>query len=264
MVMRCAETGSALRALYRDLLNEALAALPRSSVRDATSIGSGWGETPRSFREIVGLTFAVDTDEVLLESRTRPLNREYALRSSEWILSGRNDLAAMDALNPRASQFSLDGYTLSGAFGYRLRVRHGDQLERVVNMLGSDPTSRRAIAMIGDANDLAELSPDFPCATSMQFFVRENRLVAILQMRSQSLFGVMPYDLVNFRYIQRFVAFRLGLESGQLIIVCNSAHVYDAEVPRIGQFLESDFEFTDAPALEWGGFRRPSESVVEK
>lgn len=258
---RAAESGLELREMYVALLQDLLIAPRVESVRDRNSIGSSWGTKPRDFRERIGLTFEIDTDEVVLSSSSRPLSVDFAMASSAWILAGRNDLEALSEINPRGTQFSLDGYTLSGAFGHRLRQKHGDQLEAAVAVLRNDPTSRRAVALIGEAADLTAISRDFPCATSIQFIVREGLLCAVLQMRSQSMFGVFPYDLVNFRHVHRYVAWRLGIEVGSLVVACTSAHIYDEEVDRIEAFLESDFSFVHAEGLDWPSFIFPSGTV---
>ena len=243
-----------LKTGYSDLLVSLLNAPKVRSVTDVYSVGSGWGEKLRDFRELLNLSFVVDTDDVMLESTVRPLNHEYALGSSKWILEGRNDLEAMVKLNPRGEMFSMDSFTLSGAFGYRLRTKYSDQLNECVALLREDPTSRRAIAFIGEAGDIHSLSNDFPCAASIQFFIREGKLVSIVIMRSQSVFGVMPYDMVNFRFIHRFMSHHLGIDSGAMVVVCNSAHIYEEEVTKIEKFLTSDFKFVNPGSFNFDEF----------
>jgi thymidylate synthase len=251
------ETGD-FRDHYRRILSELLDAPRVVSVKDPHSIGSSWGTRPRDFRELISYRFSINTNNVMLDSTVRPISREYAIGSSKWILAGRNDLESVNALNPRGSQFSLDGFTLSGAFGHRLRVENGDQIESVVELLRHDVTTRRAIAFIARPHDLMQVSRDFPCASSVQFFLREDHLHAVVSMRSQSLFGVFPYDLVNFRYLQQYVGWRLGVDLGSLHFSCASAHIYEEEVERISEFMDSPFSFSEAPALEWADFLTPT------
>lgn len=249
-------SAESLKTGYAHLLEALLTAPSVGSVTDVFSVGSGWGEKPRDFREMLGLSFVVDTDDVMLDSTVRPLNQEYALGSSAWILEGRNDLDAMVKLNPRGEMFSMDSFTLSGAFGYRLRSKYGDQLNECVELLRKDPTSRRGIAFIGDAGDVVSLSKDFPCAASVQFFVREGKLISLVTMRSQSMFGVFPYDVVNFRFVHQFMAEQVNVPAGGLIFSCNSAHVYEEEVSKIEGFLKSDFRFVNPGFLDLTKFEQ--------
>ena len=246
-----AANGHDLLQDYRAVLRALLDASPVSSVQSAHSIGSGWGTIDRGYREKIGLTFSVDTDEVLLSSADRPVSVDYAVVSSAWTVLGRNDLEPLARVNPRGSSFSVDGFTLSGAFGYRMRVASGDQIAKAVEMLRADPTSRRAVVFIGEPADLMQESRDFPCAASVQFFVRDSRLRSYVTMRSSSFFGVFPYDLVNFRYLQQYVAAELGLPPGVLDFACGSCHVYDEEVDRIEKFLAGEADFLALPEFDW-------------
>ncbi|MCA1600207.1 MAG: thymidylate synthase [Acidobacteria bacterium] len=174
------------------MLLEVIAAPSVPSVVDPHSIGSDWGRCARPFREIIGTVMRIDSDEVLLSSTARPLNVEYAVLSSVWIILGRSDVAPLLLYNSRGTEFSADGHTLSGAFGKRLRRVEIDQLEAVIRLIRRDPSSRRAICFIGRADDHAQASRDFPCAASIQFFHRVSRLNVIVHMRSQSLFRCLP------------------------------------------------------------------------
>jgi thymidylate synthase len=237
--------------VYKELLASVRNAPTVKSIKDPNSIGSDWGQKDRPFREVLGATFNVDATRPLLRSVERPLNEAYAVLSSAWIILGRDDVEPLLKHNPRGSQFSADGFTLSGAFGARLR-KGFDQIEATIALLRRDPTSRRAICYMGRVQDLAIMGRDFPCASAVQFFVRDGLLCTVLYMRSQSLFGVFPYDLVNFSYLQTYMAHRLSLPPGTFIFVCGSLHVYEAELPRIERFLrEDEAHFAAAPPLPW-------------
>lgn len=243
-------SGSGLISEYKSLLERLLVEPLVPSVRSSTSVGSGWGRVERPFRELIGGRLTVQGDHVLLTSAVRPLNVGYALVSSVWILLGRDDLAPLNVHNANGVPFSMDGFTLSGAFGKRLRGGQVDQIESVVALLSRDRYSRRAIAFIGRGQDLSEEIRDFPCASSVQFFVREEWLHAVVYMRSQSLFGVFPYDLVNFRYLLEYLAERLQVTAGTLHFTFGSLHVYQEEESRIREFLnEDDSDFSPLPRL---------------
>jgi thymidylate synthase len=248
----CARNGAQVLTQYRSTLARLCDAPRVESVRSPASVGSGWGERDRPFREAVAERLCIDTDDVLLSSRTRPLNARYALASSAWLVLGRNDVASITRFNSRGSAFSLDGHTLSGAFGHRLRSCGVDQLERHIELLRADPTSRRALGVVGTPADTLPNTPDFPCATSVQFLLRADRLRCVVHMRSQAMFGVFPYDLVNFRYLQTYMAWRLGCRPGELDFIVGSLHIYEEEIDRIVAFCaETSARFCALPALPW-------------
>lgn len=240
-----------LLADYKDLLRRTLNGPLVDSVRSEHSIGSVWGSQARNFHEIIGASITIDSDDVVLWATSRPINVRYALVSSAWIALGRNDVACLTRFNDRGAAFSQDGFTLSGAFGFRLRYESLDQIESAIKLLSSDPSSRRAVCFIGRPGDLIEQSRDFPCASLVQFFLRP-QLECVVYMRSQSLFSVFPYDLVNFRYLQRHVAWRLGVDQGRLHFAFGSLHVYEEEMERVQRFLDDETAgFRHAPDLRW-------------
>lgn len=238
---------------YKKLIEEVLAGPLVATVVDPRSIGSDWGREQRPFYEILGASFTIGPhDEVLFTSRARPLNIEYALVSSLWILLGRNDLASVSRFNPRGSAFSVDGFTLSAAFGHRLMNEDGDQVAAAMSLIDNDASTRRAICFIGRPHDLTDELRDFPCASLLQFFKRSDHLHATVYMRSQSLFGVFPYDVVNFRYLQWQAAKRLRLGLGSLHMSFGSLHIYAVERQRAKSFLEeSDINSVALPELPW-------------
>jgi thymidylate synthase len=95
----------------------------------------------------------------------RDANPFFHLFESIWMLSGRNDLAFPQKFVKTFGQFSDDGETLNGAYGYRWRKWFGhDNLEHVIEMLRFDPMSRRAyLGMWDPYEDGHGQSKDWPC-----------------------------------------------------------------------------------------------------
>ena len=237
--------------LYRTVLRELLESSHVESVRSPTSVGSGWGKRSRPFREQLGAVFVAPPDKRFLMSLARPVNVEYALASSLWIMSGSDQLSQIAPFNARGAEFTADGLTLSGAFGWRLRRASGDQLTAIVDLLRADATSRRALGFIGNAQDVFAQGRDFPCASLLQAFLRDGRLELSVYMRSQAFLGVFPYDLINFHYVQSCLAARLGVGLGALRFMFGSLHVYEDEVSTIESFLEdSSAVFLSPPELD--------------
>lgn len=237
---------------YKDLLKHVLAAPSVPSVASELSIGSRWGAEPLPFRELIGCCFRVEGAAYRLVSNERPMNYEFAIVSSVWIILGRSDVESVARYNSTGRQFTTDGFTLSAAFGYRLRTDNGDQIEAVVRLLRTDRSSRRATAFIGKQTDVLCQSRDYPCASVVQFLLRDDGVHLVVFMRSQSIFGVFPYDLVNFRYLQEYVAWRLGEASAGVHFMFGSLHIYEHEVARVERFLRDESaRFVILAGLPW-------------
>jgi thymidylate synthase len=74
------------------------------------------------------------------------------------MLAGREDVAPLAYYAKNMLNYSDDGHTLNGAYGYRWRhadtsVEPRDQLEIIVEHLQNKPESRRAVLTMWDVED---------------------------------------------------------------------------------------------------------------
>lgn len=104
-------------------------------------------------REPVTITYENPTQRVLFNS-ARDCNPFFHLYESLWMLAGREDLAPLQYYVSTFGNFSDDGRTLHGAYGYRWRHQFGyDQLEEIVKEIRSNPWTRRCVLQMWDAKD---------------------------------------------------------------------------------------------------------------
>ena len=98
---------------------------------------------------------------IVLFNSARDCNPWFHLYESLWMLAGRNDVASIAYYAKNMANYSDDGKTLNGAYGFRWRhmVARGqpwkgvDQLDILVNHLKADPTSRRAVLQMWNVED---------------------------------------------------------------------------------------------------------------
>lgn len=120
--------------------------------------------------EPVLLTYEKPQERVLFNS-ARDANPFFHVMESLWMLAGRNDVTPLAYYASRMKDFSDDGKTLNGAYGYRWRHSRPvtypphptayntvvktdvDQLDTLVNHLKACPESRRAVLQMWDVED---------------------------------------------------------------------------------------------------------------
>lgn len=112
--------------------------------------------------EPVIITYSHPRERVLFNS-ARDANPFFHLYQSLWMLAGRNDVAPLAYYAAKNKDFSDDGKTLNGAYGFRWRHADGygskdendnvDQLDILINHLKADPTSRRAVLQMWNVED---------------------------------------------------------------------------------------------------------------
>lgn len=110
------------------------------------------------------VTYERPTERVLFNS-VRDCNPFFHLFESLWMLAGCNDVAALKIFNSRIGDYSDDGLTFNGAYGYRWRYaavmdddaengwRYVNQLSTIINHLKANPTSRRAVLQMWNVKD---------------------------------------------------------------------------------------------------------------
>lgn len=153
----------------------------------------------------------------------RKFNPWLALSEALWLLAGRNDVASLIQYNKRITEFSDDGVTLYGAYGYRLMP----QIEDLIQRLKEDSNDRRAVLQIWNASDLTAATKDPPCNTQLMFKLRNGRLNMLVTNRSNDIhWGLYAVNVFQFGILQEYLAYRLGVELGTQTHISNSLHVY--------------------------------------
>jgi thymidylate synthase len=175
----------------------------------------------------------------VLVSEVRDANPFFHLFESLWMLAGRNDVAFPAHFVGTMRQYSDDGETLHGAYGYRWRHWFGcDQLLEIIETLQKDPTTRRAVlAMWDGVVDLItanEGGKDVPCNTHAYFDTIDGRLnMTVLCRSNDAVFGAYGANAVHFSILHEFVAFAAGLPLGVYRQFSNNFHAYTELYTRI-------------------------------
>ena len=181
--------------------------------------------------------------ERVLFSPLRDANPFFHVMEALWMLSGRNDVSFPTQFNSKFDQFSDDGSTFYGAYGYRWRKWFGyDQLEAICEELTINPLSRRAVLAMWDAGGQRDNSvlvgmcdlyqagnggKDVPCNTHIYFRNNQGYLDMTVMCRSNDIvWGAYGANAVHFAFLLEYMAARLGLQVGKLFQFSNNFHYY--------------------------------------
>lgn len=100
-----------------------------------------------------------------------------------------------------------------------------DQLGRIVDMIRSDPTSRRLVVSAWNVADLDKMALP-PCHCLFQFHVANGRLSCQLYQRSADVFLGVPFNLASYALLTTLVASAVGLQPGEFVHTFGDAHLY--------------------------------------
>ena len=166
----------------------------------------------------------------------RDANPFFHLMEALWMLDGGEDIAFVADYNKRMKEFSDDGVTLNGAYGYRWRYHfEKDQLLYVIEMLSRDPTTRRAVLGMWDPlDDLGSSSKDIPCNTHIYFRAHGHLLDMTVCCRSNdAVWGAYGANVVHFSILHEAVARAAGFSQGRMYQISNNFHIYERHWPLL-------------------------------
>jgi thymidylate synthase len=218
--------------------------------------------------------------ERVLFNRARDANPFFHLYHSLWMLVGRQDVAPLTYYNRRMAEFSDDGETLNGAYGYRWRyikidegikhIRIVDQLKLLIDHLKSKPNSRRAVLQMWNVEDdllRIDSSKDVCCNLSVMFSLREVECdpdfgdvrtyttkvldMTVANRSNDMVWGMLGEDYMTFSVLQEYVAAHLEVQVGVYNHFTNNLHVY-LDNWRPEEWLRSNPGFLANSVADWG------------
>ncbi|MGI8994077.1 MAG: thymidylate synthase [Nocardioidaceae bacterium] len=103
--------------------------------------------------------------------------------------------------------------------------RHVDQLQQVIEQIGTFPDSRRHVVSAWNVADIPRMALP-PCHTMFQFYVAEGRLSCQLYQRSADVFLGVPFNIASYALLTHLVAHVTGLRVGDFVHTLGDAHLY--------------------------------------
>lgn len=216
-----------MESLYRSS-NEAQVALCRSV------LSSGLNAAPRGLntKELLGASFVIAHPRNRLTTIPgRRWNASLAVAELAWNLRGEQAVDPLAFYVPRWREFAdEDGRLRGSCYGASIFCPDSgapSQWEQVRTLIQNDPESRRAVISLRRERDVSAPTNDLSCTNTIQFIVREGKLHAFVNMRSNDVIWGVPYDIFLFSTLQEMMAVELGLALGKYYHYAASLHVYE-------------------------------------
>lgn len=182
-----------------------------------------------------------DIDQSIITIRN--ISKKYLLAELLWYINERNDKDFIGQFASLWNTISDDGITSNSAYGYILGKKYGfNQIEQIIELLKKDPNSRRAVLNISDPAINRITTKDMQCTVCLQFLLRNNKLYCTTYMRSNDVWFGLPYDIVYFTFLQKYIAYRLGVGYGTYTHFVGSMHMYLRDEENIKKMIENPVE----------------------
>lgn len=225
--------GAGLEAAHID---EAFAAVQHHVLSHGSHVDTyrvDQAENVRGSKEILGLEFKIaHPRDRVLHSPIRRFNRAEAIGRLVWGFGAGTSVDSISFYQPKAAAFSDNGLTIPGSdyWNRLINPRPGlNQIRGVINTLQREIGSRRGVATIWCAEDSVRESCDYPCALSLDFLVRDNRLNTMVMMRSNNAYLLLPYNVFEFSLLGEMIATTIGVQVGWYKHYACSMHIYDSQ-----------------------------------
>jgi len=209
--------------------------------------------TAIEFREPTTIVYNKPCERVLFYPE-RDANPIFHFMESLWMLAGREDLEWIQRYNKRMGDFSDNGKTLQGAYGYRWRnYFYGDQLDLVVHRLMTYENDRRTVLTMWDPEgDLRKGNEckDHPCNTHIYFSVRDNILdMTVCNRSNDMIWGALGANAVHMSILQEYIAAKIGAEVGIYTQFSNNLHAY-LDTLKTLDGMQPDYDAYSARMIE--------------
>ena len=207
-----------------------------------------------SLQDPVCLTTQVPQHRVL-QDNVRDANPFFHLFEAFWMLAGRNDVEFVSRYVPRMTDYSDDGRTLHGAYGFRWREHfERDQLVEVAKQLSANPDDRRVVINMWDPYiDPQYTGKDVPCNISLLPRIVSKMGVPFLDMtvinRSNDIYwGMTGANAVHMSIFQEALAAMIKVDVGGGVAAqayCGTMHQFSTNAHLYTELYPKEYATTD-------------------
>ena len=163
---------------------------------------------------------------------TKKLHVKSIVHELIWFLKGDTNIGYLQENNVRIwDEWADEHGDLGPVYGKQWRRweapdgRQIDQIADVMEMLKTNPDSRRLLVSAWNPADVSEMALP-PCHSLFQFYVANGKLSCQLYQRSADVFLGVPFNIASYALLTHMVAHVAGLKVGDFVHTMGDAHLY--------------------------------------
>jgi thymidylate synthase len=149
-----------------------------------------------------------------------------------WFLRGETNIHSLQAAGVSIwDEWADANGELGPVYGKQWRDwvsqdgRHIDQMSAAIELIKTQPDSRRIIVSAWNVGDLPAMALA-PCHAFFQFYVAAGKLSCQLYQRSADLFLGVPFNIASYALLTHMVALECDLSVGEFIWTGGDCHIY--------------------------------------
>ena len=188
-----------------------------------------------NYRELIGVSYTFDpTTDHVMTTNSNLFDLKKAAAMYFWYKKGdRTDTSILKYFDEYKSCISPSSPEFNSNYGYYAYTERG--LEKCIRYLAQNKSSRQACFCINNNAAMLPQSIDKLCTNTIQFFIRNDRLEMVVQMRSSNFLTLLPYDAFMFVIFYQHVYSTLrrnnyhDLRTGLVYMQVASLHFYTGD-----------------------------------
>jgi thymidylate synthase len=221
---------------YLDLLR----AIKERGVRKGDRTGTGT-------LSLFGYQMRFDLDAGFPVLTTKKLHLRSIIHELLWFLKGDTNIQYLrDNEVTIWDEWADENGDLGPVYGAQWRTwraadgRQIDQIQRALDMIRNEPSSRRIIVSAWNVGELEQMALA-PCHALFQFHVAQGRLSCQLYQRSADVFLGVPFNIASYALLLHMMAQQTGLAPGELVWTGGDCHLYT------NHLIQTELQLTREP-----------------
>jgi len=205
---------------------------------------------------VFGYQMRFDLSEGFPLITTKKCHLKSIIHELLWFLKGETNTQYLSENGVKIwDAWANDNGDLGPVYGYQWRNwpsphnNHIDQITEIIQLIKTNPNSRRIIVSAWNVADLPNesIGPQdnvkqgkmalAPCHAFFQFYVADGKLSCQLYQRSADIFLGVPFNIASYALLTMMIAQVTNLEVGDFIHTLGDAHLYNNHLQQVEEQL---------------------------
>lgn len=205
-------------------------------------------------KSVFGYQMRFDLAEGFPLLTTKKLHLKSIIYELLWFLKGDTNIKYLQENNVKIWDAWADkNGDLGPVYGHQWRNWNSegiDQIKEVVEMLKTNPNSRRMIVSAWNPSVLPDITKSFadnvssgkavlpPCHALFQFYVADKKLFCQLYQRSADVFLGVPFNIASYALLTMMIAHVTNLKLGDFVHSFGDVHIYTNHFSQVEEQLK--------------------------
>lgn len=196
--------------------------------------------------ELLNVQLFIGSNNLYFHEKFRPLDKvkKYLFGELAWYLSGSKEVEDIVKYSKFWDKIKNEDDTVNSNYGYLVFYKANRDFRTpyqwCLDKLRQDKNTRKAVMLYNDRDYFYEENKDLICTQLQHFFIRHNKLISFVYLRSSDAIKGLTYDIPWWSIVQQQLAKDLNIQFGEIIVTIGSSHIYKSDYELVENMVELD------------------------